>query len=74
MKTIIIEGELGKEIEQQMTHLDSLGAAMDDLAQRKHVIGKRMWDHLKKEYPSISDNCNLSIIEGRVVLLDRLND
>jgi len=74
MKRIIIDGEVGEEVKKQMIHLDALSQAMNDMAMTKHELGKRMWEHIRKEYPDISDNCNLSIIDGVALLVDRLKD
>jgi hypothetical protein len=74
MKRIIIDGEVGEELKKQMNHLDALSKGMEDLALMKHELGTRMWKQIRKEYPDISENCSLSIIDGTALLVDRLND
>jgi hypothetical protein len=74
MKRIIIEGDVGEEVKKQMNYLDALSRAMEDMAMTKHELGKKMWEQVRKEYPDISDNCNLSIIDGVALLVDRIKD
>jgi len=74
MKKITIEGEAGDEIKKQLTQVDSLLSTINDMSQTRHELARRMWEQVKKEYPDTSDNCSLSIVDGKVVLLDRLRD
>jgi len=74
MKRIIIEGEVGEEIKKQMNQINSLSKAMEDMAVTKYELEKRIWEQAKKEFPDISNNCTISIIDDVVLLLDRLKD
>jgi len=74
MKKITIEGEIGAEIKKQLTQVDSLLSTINDMSQTRHELAKRMWAQVKKEYPDTSDNCSLSIEDGKVLLVDRLGD
>ena len=74
MKRIIIDGETGDELKKQLDEISSLTNAINDMAQTKYQLNQRMWNHIKKEYPDISENSTISLVEGKVMLVDRLKD
>ena len=74
MKRIIIEGEIGEEVKKQLKQIASLSSAINDMAETKYELSQRMWEHIKKEYPDTSENSTVSVIEGKVLLVDRIQD
>ena len=74
MKRTIIEGETGEELKKQLEQISSLTNAINDMAQTKYEIHQRLWNHIKKEYPNITENSSISLIDGQVLLVDRLTD
>lgn len=74
MKRTIIDGEVGQEIKSQLDQVEALKRTIASISQTIYELENRIWEHVRKEYPNISKNSTISIVEGRVLLTDRLDD
>jgi hypothetical protein len=74
MKKIKIEGELKEEIKKQVDSVNAIRASIEDLSRRAFEMEKRMWKHLRKEFPGQSENCTLTNDGDDIILTDRLAD
>jgi hypothetical protein len=72
MKKIKLEGDFVEEIVKQMDQVNAYKNAISTISLAMYTAEKKMWEHLKKEMPDISDNCSLSNENGCVMLIDRL--
>jgi hypothetical protein len=72
MKKIKLEGEFVEEIAKQMYQVNAYKNAISSITLAMYTVEKRMWEHLKKEMPNISNNCSLTNENGSIMLIDRL--
>lgn len=74
MKTIQIEGELLTEVKKQLDTINSGKRMVDELANTTFHAEKKLWQHMRKEFPDMSENCSLDTRGDDIFLIDRLRD
>lgn len=73
MKTIILTGEIATETKKQIEQVNAIRESIKVLSLTAFELEKRMWKYLKKEIPTQSENCTLSVNENEeLVFIDRM--
>lgn len=74
MKKIKVDGELSIEFKKQLETINSLHDEICNMSETRRIREKKLWEHIKKEFPELSDNSVASIQDGNFYIIDRLSD
>lgn len=74
MKKTQLEGDLLTETKKQLDVVNSNKRMVEELAHSSFMAEKKLWQHIRKEFPNMSENCSLEQKGDDIFLIDRLND